>query len=168
MLIYIASSFRNPLLASVFTAVVGAGYTTHDWRTGDGTPGKLFAASYDDPAAYVADLNAAAAVDKFNLDRAALDACDAVVLLTPCGNDAHCEVGYAAARNVPVIVYLAEFTPGLMHRFGDEFVADIPGLLASLSRIVPRNAAAIGDVTPPALRSHPLSRHANTEVSDHG
>jgi len=169
MLIYIASSFRNPLLASVFTAVVGAGYTTHDWRTGDGTAGRLFAASYDDPAAYVADLNAAAAVDKFNRDRAALDACDAVVLLTPCGCDAHIEAGYARGRGTPVIVYLGEgFAPGLMHKLCDEFVADIPGLLASLWRVAPRDAAATGEVTPPALRSRPLSRHANTEVSDHG
>ena len=139
MLIYIASSFRNPLLASVFTAVVGAGYTTHDWRTGDGTPGKLFAASYDDPAAYVADLNAPAAVRKFDADLAALDTCDTLVLLLPSGNDAHCEAGYAAARNVPVIIFLAAegFAPGLMHRFGDEFVTNIPDLLRALTAIAP-------------------------------
>jgi len=34
-----------------------------------------------------------------------------------------------------------------MHKFFNGFVADIPGLLSSLSRVVPRDAAATGDVS---------------------
>jgi hypothetical protein len=164
MLIYIASSFRNPLLTPVFTAVTKAGHALYDWRAGDSTPGKLFAESYDNPADYVADLNAPAAVRKFDADLAALDTCDALILLLPAGADAHAEAAYAHGRGTPVLVFLhGQFRPGLMHQFFDGFVADIPGLLASLSRIEPRDAAATGDV-----RSRPLSQHANTEVSDHG
>jgi hypothetical protein len=138
MMVYLASSFRNPLLATVFTAVTGAGYMVHDWRAGDSAPGKLFAASYADPTNYVRDLGAPAAVRKFDADLAALDAADVLILLTPSGADAHCEAGYAAARGTPVIVFLGEgFQPGLMHRFGDEFVTNIPDLLRVLTAIAP-------------------------------
>ena len=168
--IYVASSWRNTLYPSVLAALRAAGHEVYDFRAGGRTPANIF-----DPERtswsltdYAAALASAAAAQQFAADKTALDACDVVVLLLPCGCDAHIEAGYARGRGTPVIVYLGEgFAPGLMHKLCDEFVADIPGLLASLSRIVPRNAAAIGD-TPPALRSHPLSRHANTEVSDHG
>jgi hypothetical protein len=136
--VYIASSFRNPTLSSVFTAVAAAGYAVHDWRAGDDTPGALFSKSYSNPADYLRDLRAPRAARKFNRDRAALDAADAVVLLTPSGADAAAEAGYAHGRGTPVIVFLGEgFQPGLMHRFGDEFVTNIPDLLRALTAIAP-------------------------------
>jgi hypothetical protein len=80
-----------------------------------------------------------------------------VVLLTPCGNDAHAEAGYAHGQNVPTIVYLGEgFRPGLMHRFFNGFVATIPDLRFALSMVVPRDAGKTGDLTTPELNPFPL------------
>jgi len=169
--IYLASSWRNALYPDVLTALRAAGHEVYDFRASGRTPTNIF-----DPKRtswsltdYAAALASPAAAQQFAADKTALDACDVVVLLLPCGCDAHIEAGYARGRGTPVIVYLGEgFAPGLMHKLCDEFVADIPGLLASLWRVAPRDAAATGEGTPPALRSRPLSRHANTEVSDHG
>ena len=86
-----------------------------------------------------------------------------MVPLAPCGNDAHAEAGYAHGRNVPVIVYLGEgFKPGLMARFFNGFVATVPDLLFALLCVVPRDAAATGNLTANDLNPFPIpsSRYA--------
>src|SRR5262249_18498837 len=114
-------------------------------------------------ADFIKALTAPAAYRQFTADRAALDACDCAILLTPSGNDSHIEVGYLTGKNVPVLVYLGEgFKPGLMARFFNGFVATVPDLLFALSHIVPRDAAATGDLTASDLDPFPIpsSRYA--------
>jgi hypothetical protein len=68
---------------------------------------------------------------------------------------------YAHGQNVPVIVYLGEgFKPGLMARFFNGFVATVPDLFFALSCVVPRDAAATGDITARDLDPFPIPAFA--------
>jgi hypothetical protein len=162
--IYAASSHANPMLDDLLAAVRGDGHEVYDFRASGRGPTRIFPA-YEawTPEAYVDAIMNPIAQTQFAADLAALKACDCVILITPCGNDAHAEAGYAHGRNTPVIVHLSEgFRPGLMHRLSNGFTADIPSLLFALTRIVPRDATATGDLTAPDLNPLPLpsSRYA--------
>jgi hypothetical protein len=149
---------RNMLLDDLLAAVRGDGHEAYDFRASGRGPRQIFPArEVWKPEAYVEAIMGSVAQAQFAADLAALDACDCVILLTPCGNDAHAEAGYAHGRNIPVIVYLGEgFRPGLLHRFFNGFVATIPDLLFALAEVVPRDAVKTGDLTPPALDAFPL------------
>jgi site-specific DNA-methyltransferase (adenine-specific) len=116
---------RNMLLDDLLAAVRGDGHEAYDFRASGRGPRQIFPArEVWKPEAYVEAIMGSVAQAQFAADLAALDACDCVILLTPCGNDAHAEAGYAHGRNIPVIVYLGEgFRPGLLHRFFNGFVA---------------------------------------------
>jgi hypothetical protein len=161
--IYLATSTNNRLIDDVLAAMRAQGHDVYDFRRGET---KIFdpARKTWTPADFIKALTAPVAYRQFNADRAALDACDCVVLLTPCGNDAHAEAGYAHGQNVPVIVYLSDgFKPGLMARFFNGFVATERDLLFALSYgVVPRDAAATGNITARDLDPFPIpsSRYA--------
>ena len=160
--IYLATSTNNRLIDDVLAAMRAQGHDVYDFRRGET---KIFdpARKTWTPADFIKALTAPVAYRQFNADRAALDACDCVVLLTPCGNDAHAEAGYAHGQNVPVIVYLSKgFRPELMARFFNGFVATVPDLLFALSCVVPRDAAATGNLTANDLNPFPIpsSRYA--------
>jgi hypothetical protein len=162
--IYVASSYSNPMLDDLLAAVRGGGHEVYDFRASGRGPTRIFPARESwTPEAYVDAITDPIAQTQFAADLAALNAADCVILATPCGNDAHAEAGYAHGRNTPVIVHLSEgFRPGLMHRLSNGFTADIPSLLFALTRIVPRDATATGDLTAPDLNPLPLpsSRYA--------
>jgi hypothetical protein len=157
--LYVASSSRNTLIDDVIAAVRSDGHEAYDFRASGRGPTKIFDPAREvwTPKAYIEAITDSRAQAQFAADRATLDACDCVVLLTPCGNDAHAEAGYAHGRNVPVLVYLGEgFRPGLMCRFFNGFVATIPDLLFALSQVVPRDAARTGDLTAAEIDPFPL------------
>ncbi len=55
----------------------------------------------------------------FARDWGALLGCDVLVLLLPCGNDAHLEAGFVMGIRKPIIIYAPNgegFTPGLMYK----------------------------------------------------
>jgi len=157
--VYLASSSKNTLVDGVLAAMRAAGHEVYDFRTSGRGPANIFDPAREvwPPDDYVAALTAPIARTQYNADLAALVAADCVVLVTPCGNDAHAEAGFAHGRNVPVITYLGEgFRPGLMHKFFGNFVATIPDLLFALTFVVPRDAAATGDITASALDPFPI------------
>jgi hypothetical protein len=162
--LYVASSYHNTQLDDLLAAVRGDGHEIYDFRASMRGPTQIFPARESwTPEAYVDAITNPIAQTQFAADLAALNAADCVILATPCGNDAHCEAGYAHGRNTPVIVHLGEgFRPGLMHRLSNGFTADIPSLLFALTQIVPRDAALTGDLTAPELNPFPLpsSRYA--------
>jgi hypothetical protein len=164
MRIYIATSYANTLIDGVIDALREvSGYEVYDFRKAGPGPATVF-----DPSRtrwtltdYTRRLASPVARQKFADDVAAIDCADVLILLEPSGNDAHSEAGYAHGRNAPVIVYLGKgFRPGLMHRFCNGYVASIPELLFALSQVVPRDAAATGDVTAVALSPFSSSRRA--------
>jgi hypothetical protein len=77
-------------------------------------------------------------------DMGALIGCDACVLVTPCGNDAHLELGIAAGMNKATCVLLSEgFKPSLMYRSAQKLALDAPEVLAWL-RDVERTREVMG------------------------
>jgi hypothetical protein len=157
--VYIASSFKNSLLATIATAVEGAGHEPFAWWVGDGIPERLFPHATMTPAEYVRTLYDPPVRHKFQLDKAALDECDVGVLLLPAGASAHAEATYLRhGLGKPVIAFLGEgFKPDLMHRlFDNGFVTSIPDLLTALMLVEPGNAKKTGDLTASALDPFPI------------
>jgi hypothetical protein len=157
--VYLATSTANGLTDDVLAGMRADGHECYDFRASGRGPTKIFDPAREvwTPEAYIEALTSPIACQQFNADCHALCAADCVVLLLPCGNDAHAEAGFAHGKNIPVITYLGEgFRPGLMHQFFGNFVTDIPGLLFALSQVVPRDAVATGDIMDSALNPFPL------------
>ena len=157
--IYLATSTKNLFIDDVLTAMREAGHEVYDFRASGRGPANIF-----DPtrkvwtaADYVAALASSIADQQYRADKAALDACDCVVLLGPCGNDAHSEAGYAYGHNIPVVVFLNPvIKPGLMDKFYNGFVTNTDELLFALSCVVPHDAEKTGDITANALDHWPI------------
>ena len=97
MHLYIASSWRNTFYPEVVAALREAGYEVYDFRnppTGD--PGFHWTdvdPNYMEwsPTEYQANLSHPLAERQFKNDIDAMTACDACVLVLPCGRSAHTE-----------------------------------------------------------------------------
>jgi|SRR5262249_25608822 len=76
---------------------------------------------------------------RFEIDRAAIETADAVVVLVSpahSGRSSHWEAGYAAALGKPVIGYVDTGTqPETAYRWMHAVVSDIPSLLKALDEI---------------------------------
>ena len=123
------------------TALRDAGYEVYDFRdpapgaTGfswaDIDPGWLewtarrFRDSLDDPRI----------VRGFELDMTALQACDALVMVQPCGRSAALELGWAAGAGKPTIVLLSDGEPELMLKMAQHFCLDVEDVIETLKRI---------------------------------
>lgn len=101
MKVYVASSWRNPWQIGVVRLLRAAGHDVYDFREPE--PGvRGFAWSDIDPEwrawqarAYREALQHPIAERGFERDMLALRSCDACLLVLPCGNSAHLELGYA-------------------------------------------------------------------------
>lgn len=122
MKLYVASSWRNPDQPAAVQKLREAGYDAYDFR--NPSPGDQgFAWSEIDPlwqgwstSEFRDALGSPIAARGFGKDMQALRACDACVLLLPCGRSAHLEAGWAAGAGKPVIVVLSlPFEPELMY-----------------------------------------------------
>lgn len=129
--IYVASSWRNEFQQGVVAELRAAGHEVYDFR--NPAPGNTgFAWSAIDPdwlgwapevfAELVTTSPVAAA--GFAFDKAALDWCDTLVMVLPCGRSAHLEAGYACGQGKHVIWWLRpeKFEPELMYLLGHDFV----------------------------------------------
>lgn len=76
--------------------------------------------TYDE---YIRNLDHPAALKGFDRDMTALEHCDILLLVTPCGNSAHLEAGYVAGMRKPVYaLMMGRIRPDLMyHMFDDIF-----------------------------------------------
>jgi hypothetical protein len=61
----------------------------------------------------------------FDRDFNELKACDALVLLLPCGRSAHLELGYAIGAGKPTVVVLVDGEPELMYRAVGHLALDL-------------------------------------------
>jgi hypothetical protein len=131
MKIYVASSWRNTYQKEVVERLRVLGHEVYDFRgTGDGWgngekgPGgfgwheiepswkELWTA---DIASYIAALDHPRAKEGFKRDMDALEQCDACIMVNPCGQSAHAEMGWAAGAGKLVAVYCPEVRePDLM------------------------------------------------------
>ena len=130
MRIYVASSWRNPWQPGVVTLLREMGHEVYDFREPE--PGvRGFAWSEIDrkwqewePDAYREALAHPIAIEGFYRDMGALRACDACVLVLPCGNSAHLELGWAVGARKRTAVLFPHGVP--IARIGGHSVLPLP------------------------------------------
>ena len=143
MKIYLASSWRNPDQPRVLELLRSEGHEVYDFRNPkpDDT-GFSWAECGGEAAhnhaktipAYLKAIRTERARSGFSLDKAAMEWCDAGVILLPCGRSAHLEAGWLAGQGKPCIVYLSDqaFEPELMYLLCSHIVTNDEGLVDSL------------------------------------
>ena len=138
MKIYLASSWRNPLQPSTVALLREFGHEVYDFRNPGGKTGFARHQCGISPVmsieGYLTALESKRAAEGFTSDKEALDACDACVLLLPCGRSAHLEAGYAVGQGKKVYVLLNEtgFEPELMYLLCNGIFTSIEQLLETL------------------------------------
>jgi hypothetical protein len=139
--VYVASSWRNVLLDNVNARLRRAGVATYDFRETDGFHWQDVFPEWGDDWPHngemdapmvLAGMQAEPAGRGFQRDLHALYACGALILVLPCGNSAHLELGYAAGQNKPTCVLLPDGTvrPDLMWKVADLITADLHEMVA--------------------------------------
>lgn len=109
MKIYVASSWKNPMLNEVISSLRKSGHYVYDFReTGFSwlKQPHLWAPSREvnKPSFYKA-ANDGAVRAALSADLQAFNAADAVVAVLPCGRSSHIEIGMAITRGIPVIMH---------------------------------------------------------------
>ena len=136
--IYLASSWRNTFQPLICGQLGMAGFEVYDFRNPPGRTG--FAWSAIDPEwqkwdaqQFLEDLDHPLAQAGFGADMGALAACDACVLLLPCGRSAHLELGYAVgAGKYTAALMLGKNEPELMYRMINFATPHYPALVRNL------------------------------------
>lgn len=157
MNIYVASSWRNKSQQMVVAALRAAGHEVYDFRhprPGDNgfawsdlegkAPGMRADGAWQDwtPEEFRAALDLPRAREGFALDMDALRACDACVLVLPCGRSAHLELGWAAgAGKRTLVLFTQQDEPELMYRMLDGVCVSVPEVIAMLSAMIGAEAA---------------------------
>lgn len=133
--IYVASSWRNPFQQEIVSKLRAAGHEVYDFRGpgdgwgggGDGPGG--FSWSEIDPewqkwpervSKYIDGLEHPRAVEGFNRDMDALRKSDTCIMVNPCGQSAHAEMGWSVGAGKLVVVYCPGIRePDLMIKMAD-------------------------------------------------
>lgn len=117
--IYVASSWRNSKQTAIVETIQGMGFNVYDFKN----PKTAFRWSDIDPdwetwtpTQMRKALDHPLAVKAYVGDFQALDNCDALVLVLPCGRSAHAEAGYVAGQGKPVFVLFSDGDPELMYK----------------------------------------------------
>jgi len=136
--IYLATSWRNESYYRVLHLLRGAGHVVYDFREKafrfDAIADKPWdTMGWEDQFGLLSNPLAEEAFDK---DFSALRNCDVVVMLYPCGNDAHLELGFAKGFGLGTIIYVQEgYNVGLMDKMADSFVTGDQQLLEVLRHV---------------------------------
>lgn len=124
MKIYVASSWRNEFQQAVVVRLRKIGHEVYDFRGegngwGDGSAGpggfgwKEIDPHWQDWPAniprYIEHLDHPRAIEGFRRDMDALERADVCVMVNPCGQSAHAEMGWACGAGKPTAIYI----PGL-------------------------------------------------------
>ncbi len=130
MRVYVASSWRNEAYPNVLEILRQAGHDVYDFRNQGGSDWNPTEMKSDELFGF---LNHPKVNSIFRTDMDALQECDAVVCVLPCGRSAHLELGYAiGAGKRTVLLWHDGDAPDIMHKAVDAIVfnlADIPGAL---------------------------------------
>lgn len=137
MYIYVASSWRNERYPEVVQALRDAGHDVYDFRE-TGFDFHLIGENWQSWTAeeMKAGLEHEMAIQHFEADVTAMKRADALVMVQPCGNSAHIELGYVASRSDAFTVVLLEERPraDLILKLADYMCSTIPELLDILAR----------------------------------
>jgi len=118
--IYVASSWRNEIQPYVVAALRLDGFAVYDFKESRAVfDWADIDAGYErwTPEKFIESLAHPRARAAFESDLAALDWCEAGVLLLPCGRSAHLELGQliGAGKKSAVLIPGVEFVPELMY-----------------------------------------------------
>lgn len=126
MKIYLASSWRNNQYYAMYDHLTkNLGYTVYDFRNANS---KFSWREVDPDGAmgtnkrYLEHINDDKCEKAFANDMGALSECDVCIMLMPCGNSAHAEMGYAVGAGKPVAIFLGDddsLRPDLMWKMAD-------------------------------------------------
>ena len=143
MRIYLASSCRNPHQPSVLAVLRAAGHDVFDFRNpapdNDGFRWSEIDPAWQEwtPEQYRSALAHPIAERSFKFDMDALRACDACVLVLPCGRSAHLELGWAVgAGKLTFILQLEPQEPELMAKMCTGVVTNVSDMIRLLDRPV--------------------------------
>ena len=138
--IYVASSWRNEYYPEVVAKLREVGHDVYDFRNPpSGDPGFKWSSvseGYMDwtPEQYRENLNHPKAVRQFGNDIEAMEACDACVIVLPCGRSAHTEAGWFAGRGKRVLAYIPEKQePELMYKLFSGVCCSMEELIEALN-----------------------------------
>ena len=142
MHIYVASSWRNTYYPEVVQALRDAGHEVYDFRnppTGD--PGFHWMDVDPNcmdwtPVEYQTNLSHPIAERQFKNDIDAMTACDACVLVLPCGRSAHTEAGWFAGQGKSVYVLIPDkdsFEPELMYKLFTNVCISLEELIRTIN-----------------------------------
>lgn len=142
-MIYVASSWRNPIHIAVCAALKAADLEHYDFKNpqegehgfhwSEVMPGYVSGSNVADPEDYLRALEADRAVQGFGLDFAAMQKCDTCVLVLPCGRSAHLELGWFVGQGKRTAILLDDpVTPELMYKMVDYIAPSMFDLLGWL------------------------------------
>ena len=138
--IYVASSWRNEYYPEVVAKLRETGFDVYDFRNPpSGDPGFKWGSidpGFMDwtPSQYRNMLRHPKAERQFHNDIEAMEACDACVIVLPCGRSAHTEAGWFAGKGKRVLAYIPEKQePELMYKLFDEICCSIKELIEALN-----------------------------------
>jgi hypothetical protein len=139
MKIYVASSWKNIYQPSVVNALRNAGHEVYDFRDSRGFRWSDIIPIEDTVGMtsneVVQLLSHPVARFAFDRDMDALKACDACVLVMPCGRSAHLELGWAQGAGKLTFVILGEKQePDLMHLMAYRIVSSVDNVISYLAR----------------------------------
>lgn len=139
MKIYVATSWKNAMYTIVVRAIKESGHEVLDWSATDvALPDfrrldERFSAasstgSWEPPLAKEM-LERTEVFAAYSRDIRMLEECDALVLLTPCGRNAHFEAGYAQGKNKTCALFLAPGVEPELMTAGMHAVSDVESLI---------------------------------------
>lgn len=134
MRIYVASSWRNGRVTELVEAMRAVGHEVYDFREDDADGAAFNWSDIDpewqkwDPETFRKNLLHPRADAGYQRDFFALQACEAVVLVMPCGRSAHLELGYAVGAGKLTAILLSDGEPELCYRMVDKICLNIQEL----------------------------------------
>lgn len=138
--IYLASSWRNPHQERVLQFLRSCNMTVYDFKHPFGPNSSGFSWDSIDPdwqqwkkEQFVKALSHPYAINGFTRDQIALETCQVLVMLTPCGRSAHTEFGCAVGNKYTIIYLTEDQEPELMYAMADQIVESENGLMNALN-----------------------------------
>lgn len=135
MKIYVATSWRNGYQPVVVKLCRADGHEVYDFRDQEGFSWREIDPAWQawNPEQYLAGLKHPRAISGFVRDMTALEWCDAVIYVMPCGVSASLEAGYACGARKRVLVWVPELKePDLMVKMAELVTDDLSEILQRL------------------------------------
>lgn len=168
MNIYLASSRRNTHFDSMLRTLRGFGFEVYNFKDANAAFAwescGVGSSMQWDPSTRRQALRSEEACDAFANDRNAIEDCDALVMVMPCGRSAHLELGYAAGIGRPVFVYdpAGNEEPELMIKFAEIFSTPVELIdaLNDLKRVCELEAKEVRGLSriAPTMSNHELRK----------